>query len=88
MALIRGMISALLHFGVAVADVFSDVSGVLCQRNALLLASAALVVVDSAAEALTFATAGHPPPLVLDLDGHVRFLDRAAHRSRRHAHHR
>ncbi|HEX5586411.1 MAG TPA: GAF domain-containing SpoIIE family protein phosphatase, partial [Acidimicrobiia bacterium] len=77
MALVRGMISALLHSGVPVAEVFSEVSGVLRQRKALLLASAALVVVDAAAETLTFATAGHPPPLVLDLDRQVRFLDTA-----------
>ena len=32
MALIRGMVTALLHSGVPVADVFSEVSGVLRQR--------------------------------------------------------
>jgi serine phosphatase RsbU (regulator of sigma subunit) len=77
MALIRGMITALLHSGVAIADVFSEVSAVLSQRRALVLASAALVVVDAAAETLTFATAGHPPPLILDSDGQVRPLDTA-----------
>jgi serine phosphatase RsbU (regulator of sigma subunit) len=77
MALVRGMITALLHSGVPIAEVFSEVSTVLSQRKALLLASAALVVVDAAAETLTFATAGHPPPLILDLEGQVRFLDTA-----------
>jgi serine phosphatase RsbU (regulator of sigma subunit) len=77
MALVRGMITALLHSGVAIGEVFSEVSDVLSQRKALLLASAALVVVDAAAETLTFATAGHPPPLILDLDGQVRLLDTA-----------
>jgi serine phosphatase RsbU (regulator of sigma subunit) len=77
MALVRGMITALLHSGVAAADVFSEVSQVMRQRKAPLLATAALVVLDTAAEMLTFATAGHPPPLVLDLEGHVRFLDTA-----------
>jgi serine phosphatase RsbU (regulator of sigma subunit) len=77
MALVRGMITALLHSGVPIADVFSEVSGVLSQRKALLLASAALVVVDAGAEMLTFATAGHPPPFLLDLDGQGRFLDTA-----------
>ncbi len=77
MALVRGMITALLHSGVAIAEVFSEVSGVLSQRKALLLASATLVVVDAAADTLTFATAGHPPPLILDFDGQVRFLDTA-----------
>ena len=77
MALVRGMITALLHSGVAVADVFSEVSGVFRQRKAPLLATAALVVIDTAAETLTFATAGHPPPVVLEPDGQVRFLDTA-----------
>jgi hypothetical protein len=62
MALLRGMITALLHSGVAVADVFGEVSDVLRQRAALLLASAALIVVDINAEKLADATAGHPPP--------------------------
>ena len=77
MALIRGMITALLHSGIAIANVFGEVSAVLSQRKALLLASAALVVVDAGTETLTFATAGHPPPLVLDADGQVRALDTA-----------
>ena len=64
MALIRGMISALLHSGVAASDVFSEVSGVLVQRTAYLLATAALAIVDVAADTITFATAGHPPPLL------------------------
>ncbi len=60
MALLRGMITALLHSGVAVADVFSEMSGVLLQRAGLLLATAALVVVDVADATVTYATAGHP----------------------------
>jgi serine phosphatase RsbU (regulator of sigma subunit) len=77
MALVRGMITALLHSGVAVADVFSEVSQVMRQRKAPLLATAALVVLDTAADTLQFATAGHPPPVVLDVEGQVRFLDTA-----------
>ena len=74
MALIRGMITALLHSGVPIADVFSEVSGVVAQRPGLLLATAALAVVDHAAETLTFATAGHPPPVLRLADGQVRTL--------------
>jgi serine phosphatase RsbU (regulator of sigma subunit) len=77
MALARGMITALLHSGAAVADVFSEVTAVLSQSKALVLASAVLVVVDEAAETMTFATAGHPPPLILDRGGHVRALNTA-----------
>jgi serine phosphatase RsbU (regulator of sigma subunit) len=77
MALLRGMITALLHSGVAVADVFGEVSDVLRQRAGLLLASAALVVVDVNAGTLTYATAGHPPPIVQLPGGKVRRLDDA-----------
>ena len=77
MALLRGIITALLHTGVAVADVFGEVSEVLRQRVGLLLASAALIVVDIDAEKLTYATAGHPPPVVQLPSGAVRRLDDA-----------
>jgi hypothetical protein len=77
MALVRGMVSALLHSGVATSDVFSELSGVLSQRSALLLATVALVVVDVEQETVTFATAGHPPPLLRLPDGGTRRLDSA-----------
>lgn len=77
MALVRGMISALLHSGVAPADVFVELSAVLSQRRSPLLATAALVVVDLEAEQVTFATAGHPPPLLQLPDGEIRRLDSA-----------
>ena len=74
------MITALLHSGVAVADVFGEVSDVLRQRSGLLLASAALIVVDTDDETLTYATAGHPPPVVQLPSGEIR---RLATRTRR-----
>ena len=77
MALIRGMVTALLHSGVPVADVFSGVSGVLRQRPGVLLATAALAVIDLAVETVTFATAGHPPPVLRLPDGQIRMLDTA-----------
>ncbi len=77
MALVRGMVSALLHSGVATSDVFSELSAVLSQRSALLLATAALVIADTEHETVTFATAGHPPPLLRLPDGEVRPLDSA-----------
>ena len=77
MALLRGMITALLHSGVVVADVFSEMSGVLLQRSGILLATAALVVVDVADGTVTYATAGHPPPLVQLPTGEIRRLDAA-----------
>jgi hypothetical protein len=77
MALLRGLITALLYSGVAVADVFSEMSGVLLQRSGLLLATAALVVVDVADATVTYATAGHPPPLLQLPNGEVQRLDAA-----------
>ncbi|MEP6661220.1 MAG: GAF domain-containing SpoIIE family protein phosphatase [Acidimicrobiales bacterium] len=77
MALIRGMVTALLHSGVSVASVFSEVSGVLRQRPGLLLATAALAVVDVGAATLTYATAGHPPPVLKLADGRIQILDNA-----------
>ena len=76
MALLRG-IMAVLHSGVAVADVFGQVSEVLRQRVGLLLASAALIVVDIDAETLTYATAGHPPPVVQLPSGAIQRLEDA-----------
>ncbi len=49
----------------------------LAQRTALLLATAALAIIDVGAETVTFATAGHPPPLLRLPDGTVRTLDTA-----------
>jgi serine phosphatase RsbU (regulator of sigma subunit) len=77
MALLRGLITALLYSGVAVADVFSEMSGVLLQRSGLLLATAALVVVDVAEGTVTYATAGHPPPLLQLPSGEIQRLDTA-----------
>lgn len=76
-ALIRGMTSALLHAGIPVSEVFGEVSGVLGQRKGMLLATAALAVVDVGADTITFATAGHPPPLLRHPDGEVRLLSTA-----------
>jgi serine phosphatase RsbU (regulator of sigma subunit) len=77
MALVRGIITALLHDGVEVKDVLVRVSGLLQRRPDLVHATAALVVVDAAAGTLTYTTAGHPPPLLLAPDGSVTRLDEA-----------
>jgi hypothetical protein len=77
MALVRGMITALLIDGVPVADVFARVSKVLVRRVDDILATAALVVVDLSRSELTYATAGHLPPLLADPTGSVMVLDAA-----------
>lgn len=77
MALVRGMITALLIDGVSVADVFARVSKVLVRRVEDILATAALVVVDSSRGEVTYATAGHPPPLLVNPTGSVMLLDAA-----------
>jgi len=77
MALIRGMMSALLHARVATSRIFTEVTGVLDQRDAPHLATAALAVIDIPARTVSFATAGHPPPLLRLPDGTVERLDTA-----------
>ena len=77
MALIRGMVTALVHDGVAIEDVFARVSRVLQRRPEDLLATAALAVIDLRAETVSYSTAGHPAPLVLSPDGTVTPLDGA-----------
>jgi serine phosphatase RsbU (regulator of sigma subunit) len=77
MALIRGTISALLHAGLPVADIFPEISALFRSRSALLMATAAIGVIDCGSDLLTYATAGHPPPLLRDPTGAVRILDDA-----------
>jgi serine phosphatase RsbU (regulator of sigma subunit) len=71
------MMSALLHARVATSRIFTEVTGVLDQRDAPHLATAALAVIDIPARTVSFATAGHPPPLLRLPDGTVERLDTA-----------
>jgi serine phosphatase RsbU (regulator of sigma subunit) len=77
MALIRGMMSALLHAEIAPSHIFNELTGLLDHLDSPLLATAALAVLDIPARTLIFATAGHPPPLLRLPDGHVEMLDTA-----------
>jgi serine phosphatase RsbU (regulator of sigma subunit) len=77
MALIRGMISALLHARVAPSQIFTELTDLLSRSGSPLLATAALVVVDMPASTITYATAGHPPPMLRLPDSTVKMLDDA-----------
>ncbi len=77
MALIRGMISALLHAGVAPSQIFTELTDLLVRTGSPLLATAALAVVDIPAATITYATAGHPAPMLRLPDGTVEMLDDA-----------
>ena len=77
MALIRGMISALLHAQVAPAQIFTELTDLLNQSDSPLLATAALAIVDIPASTITYTTAGHPPPMLRLPDGTVKMLDNA-----------
>lgn len=69
--------SALLHSRVAQSQIFTEITGVLDQRDVPLLATAALTVIDIPASTVTFATAGHLPPLLRLPDGSVKKFDTA-----------
>ena len=77
MALIRGMISALLHARVAPSQIFTELTDLLARSGSPLLATAALAVVDIPDSTITYATAGHPPPMLWLPDGTVKMLDNA-----------
>jgi hypothetical protein len=77
MALIRGMISALLHARVAPSQIFTELTDLLSQSGSPLLATAALAVLDMPASTITYATAGHPPPMLRLPDGTINMLDNA-----------
>jgi serine phosphatase RsbU (regulator of sigma subunit) len=77
MALIRGMISALLHAAVQPSQIFLELTGLLNRCGSPLLATAALAIIDVPASTLTFETAGHPPPLLRLPNGKVEILGTA-----------
>ena len=77
MALIRGMISALLHARVSPSKIFTELTDLLSRSGSPLLATAALAVVDMPASTITYATAGHPPPMLRLPDSTVKMLDDA-----------
>jgi serine phosphatase RsbU (regulator of sigma subunit) len=77
MALVRGMMSALLHSQVPTSQVFTELTHVLDQCSSPLLATAALAVIDVPACTVAFATAGHPAPMLVLPDGRVELLDAA-----------
>jgi serine phosphatase RsbU (regulator of sigma subunit) len=77
MAMTRGMITALLQARTPVSAVCEHVSRILSRRPDLLLVSVAIASVDLDRETLTFATAGHPPPLLRRGDGSIQRLDTA-----------
>jgi serine phosphatase RsbU (regulator of sigma subunit) len=77
MALVRGMISALLHAAVEPTNIFAELTDLLDRSRSPLLATAALVIIDVPASTVTYATAGHPPPLLRLPSGDVQILNDA-----------
>jgi serine phosphatase RsbU (regulator of sigma subunit) len=64
MAQLRAVIGALVRLGTPMEEVFTQASRTLELAPHHPTASSVLVIVDTAAHRLTYAVAGHPPPVV------------------------
>jgi serine phosphatase RsbU (regulator of sigma subunit) len=75
MAQLRAVLGALVRLGTPVKYVFAQTTALLQAAAQSSTASALLVVVDTEAATLSYATAGHPPPMVRPPSGPSVVLD-------------
>ena len=69
MAQLRAVIGALVRIGIPPDEVFAQTTTLLHSAAHNPTASALLVLIDTAAGTLTYAAAGHPPPILRQPDG-------------------
>ena len=77
MALIRGIILPCCTMAYVSRTSSRSCRGCSAVVPGQLLATAVVVLIDPATSTLTYATAGHPPPLLIRPDGTVERLDRS-----------
>lgn len=71
---VRNTMRTCLIGGASPAGALDEVSRMLDWTHPTAHATAVIVVVDPVTSAFTWASAGHPPPLVVDADGGTRYL--------------
>jgi serine phosphatase RsbU (regulator of sigma subunit) len=72
---IRTKLHTLLSTGASLEDVFALADRAIASEPHFILATAVVMVIDTARDELSFVTAGHPPLLLRRPDGHVERLD-------------
>jgi hypothetical protein len=77
-ALVRYTLRAYLEAGLAPRAALLTASGVLDHQLEVAFATVALATYDPRKRALTYALAGHPPPIIVGPDGTVRAVTAAA----------
>jgi serine phosphatase RsbU (regulator of sigma subunit) len=74
---IRTKLHTLLSTGASLRDVFSLADQAIASEPHFILATAVVLLIDTATDELSFVTAGHPPLLLRRPDGRVERLDGA-----------
>jgi serine phosphatase RsbU (regulator of sigma subunit) len=74
MAQLRAVIGALVRIGTSPAEVFAQTTALLQAAAHNPTATATLMLIDTRAATLTYAAAGHPPPLLRGPDGDCEVL--------------
>jgi serine phosphatase RsbU (regulator of sigma subunit) len=75
MAQLRAVLGALVRLGTPLAEVFAQTTTLMQAAAHTSTASALLVVIDTGAATVSYATAGHPPPMVRPPSGPSQVLD-------------
>jgi serine phosphatase RsbU (regulator of sigma subunit) len=74
MARVRGVVNALIQLDPDPGTVFSRAFDLLAYLHDPFIGTAAVYVIDTAADVLTFASAGHPPALARTPEGNIAVL--------------